>query len=67
MKVYKTTLTSAQGDKVDSRYIVSPTPDRALVKARKLYERRFYSWNPVATVLVEELGDAVSAGGPTRV
>jgi hypothetical protein len=67
MKVYKTTLTNADGNKPDLRYIVSPTPDRAVVKARKMYERRYYSWTPVATIIVEELGDAVSAGGPTRV
>jgi hypothetical protein len=67
MKVYKTTLTSEHGDKADSRYIISPTPDRAAAKARRMFERRFYSWTTLATVLVEELGDAVSAGGPTRV
>jgi hypothetical protein len=67
MKVYRTTVSNASGDKSDSRYIVSPTPDRAAAKARRLFERRFYSWSPIATVLVEVLGDAVPAGGPVRV
>jgi hypothetical protein len=67
VKVYKTTLANAQGNNIDTRLILSPTPERALAKAHKLYTKRFYSWNVVTVAHAEELGDAIPAGGPVRV
>lgn len=61
MRVYQTLLTNKDGSKSDTRLILATTPDKALTKARKMYEKRYYSWTPLEHSHVTDLGKAERA------